>query len=205
MLYVASVAFLALGMTACGGATEEAETATVYNVDATATELMWQGDYADATHSHMGTVSVTDGMISYMGDEFEKGMFTVDLSTTKSTDLTPEMGSDKLIGHLSTEDFFNSAKFPNVEVTINSMTDKEIDATLKVAGKEIKTTFPATIKRTGNKLTAKADFSVDFSGLNAVGFKANPEMEKEKPNQFVKPMVGFKLNLVMNAEKPAAK
>lgn len=200
IFYTASLAFIAFGMTACGGSTEASEdTAVTYQLDSEATTLKWKGIYADDSHSHNGTVKVSEGTVSYKGNTFEAGSFTVDMKTIES-ELTPETGSDKLIGHLSTPDFFNIAQFPNVEVKVNSVSDKEIDATLKVAGKEIPAKMPVTVKKTDNKLTAKGKFTIDFSSMDVAGFKPNAEMEKEKPNQYVKPGVEFELNLVMNAE-----
>ena len=93
ILYAASVAFLALGMTACGSATEEAVT---YELDATATTLEWKGDYADGTHSHTGTIALADGSMTFAGETFEKGSFNADLSTIKS-ELTP----NQVKGYLS--------------------------------------------------------------------------------------------------------
>jgi polyisoprenoid-binding protein YceI len=198
--YTASLAFIALGMTACGGSTETSEdTLATYQLDATATTLNWKGIYADDSHSHNGTVQISEGSVTYKGETFEAGNFTVDMKTIES-ELTPETGSDKLIGHLSAPDFFNIAQFPNVEVKINSISDKEIDATLKVAGKEVPAKMPVTIKKTDKELTAKGKFTIDFSSMDANGFKPNPEMEKEKPNQFVKSGVEFELNLVLKAE-----
>ncbi|WP_343606600.1 YceI family protein [Fluviicola sp.] len=202
LFYAASVAFIAFGMTACGGSTEEtaaADTAVTYQLDAAATTLKWKGNYADDSHSHNGTVKVSEGSVTYKGDAFESGSFKVDMKTVES-ELTPETGSDKLIGHLSTPDFFNIAQFPNVEVKVNSISDKEIDATLVIAGKEVPAKMPVTIKKSDKELTAKGKFTIDFSSLDVNGFKPNPEMEKEKPNQYVKPGVEFELNLVLKAE-----
>lgn len=201
LFYAASVAFIAFGMTACGGSTEEAvaDTAVTYQLDAAATTLKWKGNYADDSHSHNGTVKVSEGSVTYKGDTFESGSFKVDMKTVES-ELTPETGSDKLIGHLSTADFFDIAKFPNVEVKVNSISDKEIDATLVVAGKEVPAKMPVTIKKSDKELTAKGKFTIDFSSMDVAGFKPNPEMEKEKPNQYVKPGIEFELNLVLKAE-----
>ena len=199
-IYAASLAFIAFGMTACGGSTEASEdTATTYQLDAAATTLKWKGNYADDSHSHNGTVKVSEGSVTYKGETFESGSFKVDMKTIES-ELTPETGSDKLIGHLSAPDFFNIAQFPNVEVKVNAISDKEIDATLVIAGKEVPAKMPVTIKKTDKELTAKGKFTIDFSSLDVAGFKPNPEMEKEKPNQYVKPGVEFELNLVLKAE-----
>lgn len=203
IFYAASLAFIAFGMTACGGSTEEVseDKAVTYQLDQSATSLKWKGTYADDTHFHEGTVGVSAGSVSYKGETFEAGSFTVDLKTIKVTDLTPETGSDKLLGHLATADFFNSAQFPNAEVVINSISETEIDATLKIAGKEVPAKMPLKVKKTDNKLTAKGKFTVDFSSLDVNGFKPNPETEKEKPNQYVKPTVDFDLDLVLKAEE----
>lgn len=197
ILYAASVAFLALGMTACGAATEEAVT---YELDATATTLEWKGDYADGTHSHTGTIALADGSMTFAGENFEKGSFNADLSTIKS-ELTPETGANDLIGHLSSPDFFNSAAFPKVAITVNSVSATEIDATLAIAGKKLATKIPVKTTKTADSFTAKGDFTVDFSSLNLNGFKADLAKEKEtgKKDQFVKPVVGFKLNLKLKA------
>lgn len=199
--YAASLAFIAFGMTACGGSTEEAatDTAVTYQLDAAATTLKWKGNYADDSHSHNGTVKVSEGSVTYKGEAFEAGSFKVDMKTIES-ELTPETGSDKLIGHLGAPDFFNIAQFPNVEVKVNAISDKEIDATLVVAGKEVPAKMPVTIKKTDKELTAKGKFTIDFSSMDVAGFKPNAEMEKEKPNQFVKPGIDFELNLVLKAE-----
>src|SRR5690606_25386695 len=121
--------------------------------DQSATSLKWKGTYADDTHFHKGTVAISEGSVSYKGETFEAGSFTIDLKTIQVTDLTPETGSDKLLGHLATPDFFNSAEFPNAEVVINSISDKEIDATIKIAGKEVPAKMPVDVKKKDNKLT----------------------------------------------------
>lgn len=199
ILFAASFATLALVMTACGGATEASEKVT-YELDAKATQLMWKGDYADGTHSHNGTVNVTEGMIAFTGEEFEKGAFKIDLATIKS-ELTPETGATDLMGHLSSPDFFDAAQFPKVDVTINSISDSEITATIKIAGKELAAKMPLKIKKTASQFTAKGKFIVDVTSLDLAGFKPNAEKEKEKKDQFVNPNINFELNLVLNAAK----
>jgi len=200
IFYAASIAFIAFGMTACGGSTEEAGTeenaVTTYQLDQ-ATTLKWKGTYAGDGHTHHGTVKVSEGSISYKGDTFESGSFTVDIKTIEN-ELTPETGKDDLNSSIAGEGLFNTAQFPNVDVIINSISDKEIDATLKVAGKEVPAKMPVTIKKTDKEFTAKGKFTVDFSPMDAEGFK--PGTEKGKEMQYIKPGVDFELNLVMKAK-----
>ncbi|WP_343637315.1 YceI family protein [Fluviicola sp.] len=197
--YAASIAFITLGMTACGASTEEnkEDTATTYELDSKATTLKWKGTYAADGHTHNGTVDISSGSITYKGETFEAGNFTVDMKTIKN-ELTPEMGSEDLNSSIMGEGLFNASQFPNVDVVINSISDKEIDATLKVAGKEVPAKMPVTVKRTDKELTAKGKFTVDFSPMDAEGFK--PGTEKGKETQYIKPGVDFELNLVMKAK-----
>ena len=196
--YAASLALIAFGITACGASTEEtAGETTTYELDANTTTLKWKGTYAGDGHTHNGTVQVSKGSVTYKGDTFETGSFTVDMKTIEN-ELTPEMGAADLNESISGEGLFNTAQFPNVEVIVNAISDKEIDATLKVAGKEVPAKMPVTVKRTDKELTAKGKFTVDFSAMNAEGFK--PGTEKGKEMQYIKPGVDFELNLVMKAK-----
>lgn len=196
--YAASVAFMAFGMTACGASTEEtSEEATTYELDANATTLKWKGTYAGDGHTHNGTVQVSKGSVSYKGNTFDSGSFTIDMKTIEN-ELTPEMGAADLNESISGEGLFNTSQFPNVEVIVNSISDKEIDATLKVGGKEVPAKMPVTVKKTDKELTAKGKFTVDFSAMNAEGFQ--PGKEKGKEMQYIKPGVDFELNLVMKAK-----
>lgn len=195
--YTASVALIAWGMTACGASTEPAEAATTtYQLDGNATTLKWKGTYAGDGHSHNGTVKISKGSISYKDDTFDSGSFTINMKTIQN-DLTPEMGSEDLNSSIMGEGLFNTAQFPNVDVMVNSISDKEIDATLKVAGKEVPAKMPLTIKRTAGEFIAKGKFTVDFSPMDAEGFK--PGTEKGKEMQYIKPGVEFELNLAMKA------
>lgn len=200
LFYTASLAFMTFGMTACGSSTEpetKKDSPVTYQLDATATTLKWKGTYEADGHSHNGTVKISEGSISYKGDTFESGNFIVDMKTIEN-ELTPEMGADDLNSSIVGPDIFNTAQLPNVNVKINSISDKEIDATLKVGGKVVPAKMPVKIKKTDNELTAKGKFTVDFSVLNADGFK--PTTEKGKENQYIKPGVDFELNLVLKAE-----
>jgi polyisoprenoid-binding protein YceI len=198
--YAASLVFIGFGMTACGASTEDKaeDTAVTYQLDEDATTLKWKGTYAGDGHSHNGTVKISEGSISYKGDTFESGSFIVDMKTIES-ELTPETGANDLNESITGPGLFNTAQFPNVEVIVNSISDTEIDAILKVGGKEVPAKMPVKVKRTDKKLTAKGKFTIDFSAMNAEGFQ--PSKEKGKENQYIKPGVDFDLDLVMKAEK----
>jgi polyisoprenoid-binding protein YceI len=195
----AAVALVALGMTACGGAKEENEETgpVTYTLDADATTLKWKGDYADDSHSHEGTIMISEGTVVYNGDAFQSGDFTVDMSTINDEDLSGAE-RDTLNKHLSGPYFFNASEYPETKVTIREVMANEVKAVINVMGKDMETTIPVKIKRTDNKVTAKGNFTIDFSDSKMGGMAP---MDPTKPNQYVKPVVNFELDLVMKAEK----
>ena len=197
---VATVALVAFGMTACGGSTEEQTdeaAAVTYTLDAEASTLKWEGVYEADGHKHNGTIAVSEGSLSYEGDEFKSGEFTVDMNTIVDEDL-PSPDKDTLQKHLSGPYFFDAVKFPATKVTVNSLNDKEASLTINVVGKNIETTVPVKFKKTADKVTAKGKFSLDVSSLKLGGMQP---MDPKMPKMFVKPVLNFDLNLTLNAEK----
>jgi polyisoprenoid-binding protein YceI len=197
-LMSAAVALVALGMTACGGSTEESEEAgpVTYTLDAGATTLKWKGDYADDSHSHNGTIAITEGTVVYNGDMFESGEFTVDMNSISDEDL-PSPDKDTLNKHLSGPYFFQASQYPATKVTVKEVTDEGIKAVINVLGKDMETMIPVKIKKTDKKITAKGKFTIDFSDTKMMGMSP---MDPTKPNQHVKPVINFDIHLVMNAE-----
>ncbi len=195
LMFTFSLAALTL-LSACGGAVENQE--TTYKLDEVST-LNWKGIYADDSHNHFGTVEVKEGSVVYQGDAFKSGTFTVDLGTIVS-ELTPETGKDKLLSHLNSPRFFNSEAYPSVKVEILSIKDKNAELVIHVNKKEVKATVPVTVHKSDKELHIKGDFTVDFSSMDASGFKPDPEEEKIKPNQYVKPGVEFGLDITLKAE-----
>ena len=179
-------------LASCGGA-ESTEEIT-YKLDAEASTLNWTGKYVSDGHTHTGTVDITEGSMSFKGEEFSAGNFKVDLKSIKDTDLGAPM-SDTLDSHLKGPYFFNSSQNSHAEVKITEVTDKEIKATISLMGKEVQATMPLKIKKDDKGLTAKGKFSVDFASLGLEGFKAAPG---DPEDAHVDSVIQFELNLVMN-------
>lgn len=192
MIYFTMLAAGTLLLSSCGG-TETSEQIT-YKLDAEASTLSWTGKYIADGHAHSGTVDITEGSMSFEGEEFLAGDFKVDLNSIKDTDLQSPM-SDTLDSHLKGHYFFHTAQNKHAEVVIKEVTDKEIKATIKLMGKEIQAVMPLKIKRNDKELKAKGKFSVDFKNLDVEGFKAAPG---DPADARVDSMIQFEINLVMD-------
>jgi len=77
--------------------------------------ITWTG--TKVIGSHTGTLDLKSGYLEMEGDNLTGGMFEVDMTSIKNTDL--DAGSrQKLEGHLKSKDFFNVAEFQTATMTI---------------------------------------------------------------------------------------
>ncbi len=155
---------LALGAFAAFAFTTPAEKAE-YAIDANQTTIVWTG--AKVGGEHTGNISIKEGGFTFDGDQLTGGTFVIDMSSITNTDLEGEY-SDKLVGHLKSDDFFGVATYPTSKVVIKSVVPQGpgqykvvADLTIKATTKEIK--FPASVEVSNGAVTAKADITVDRS------------------------------------------
>lgn len=96
---------------------------TTVSVNTDNSRLVWEGNML-GVYSHSGTVALEEGMLEVMGDNIVGGEFVVDMSSMTPTDenYNPEEGKtkDKLVGHLSSEDFFNVEEYPTAKFVVTS-------------------------------------------------------------------------------------
>ena len=199
-VFLSALVISGLALTSCSsGTTEDASLEgekVTYTVDAEATSLEWTGHYLvneELHHSHTGLVKVSNGTITMSGDKFVEGSFTIDmLSMAEPNPENAEKGQ-YFISHMNSDDYFNTAEFPQSTFTLKSFDANGLSGTLSVIGINIDVDVPATVNMTENGLTATADFSLDIAVLSLPGLQIDPE----NPDQRVSPKVDFKLNLVM--------
>jgi len=136
-------------------------------IDTEASTVIWKG--YKVTGSHEGTIKIKDGVLKLDHGRLVGGSFNIDMTSLASTDLEGP-GAGKLIGHLSSPDFFNTAKHSTTkfEITkavayaageykvVGNLTIKEITKEIKFRAKVVdgKVKAKITIDRT--------DFSVNY-------------------------------------------
>jgi polyisoprenoid-binding protein YceI len=138
--------------------------ASTYKADAAKSTLVWTGK--KVTGSHTGNVKLATGSLSMDGDKITAGTFDIDLNSMTCTDLTDKGYNDKLIGHLKSEDFFSTAKFPKATFVLSNATSKgngnyDVTGKLTVKGITNEVTFPVVVKTLAKSLTATAKITID--------------------------------------------
>lgn len=107
-----------------------------YSIDASKSIVNWKGSMA-GVYAHEGTVALTNGSLTVKDGLVTDGNFTVDLNSMVTTDsdvLYKMAPREKLIGHLKTDDFFGTDKFPTAVFKIKSVEGDVLTGDLTVKG-----------------------------------------------------------------------
>ena len=128
-------------------------------IDTQKSNIHWVGK--KVTGQHEGTISLKEGALIFKGDKLAGGKFTVDMSSINTTDLTGGMKS-KLDGHLKSDDFFGTEKFPTADLVFKTIATKDKNNYTVTADLSIKgITNPVTFDIIVNGKTASTKLIVN--------------------------------------------
>jgi polyisoprenoid-binding protein YceI len=119
-------------------------------------EIKWTG--FGVGKSHAGTVQLKSGSVEMKNENISGGTFTFDMKTLNSDKFDY---SDKLTGHLKSEDFFNTDKFDTATFKITKVTASksaantfEITGDLTIKNKTAPITFNTVVTKEGAVMKA---------------------------------------------------
>jgi polyisoprenoid-binding protein YceI len=173
--------------------------ANLNNADVASSVITWKG--SKPTGSHNGTIMLKEGSLNLEAGKLTGGSFVIDMSSMKNVDLDAESGA-KIVGHLSSPDFFDVAAYATSKFVITSVA--EVEGKLAVTGNlQIKDvtksiTIPATVMSEGNITTFKSEkFNVDRADFNVkYGSKKFFDNLKDK---FIDDMIEFSFTVKTKA------
>lgn len=128
-------------------------------------EIGWRA--SKVVGKHNGTVQFRSGNLEFSDGKLIGGRFEVDMRTIQNADIEDAGTRAKLVGHLKSDDFFSSEKFPVAVFTITSVQPRNDDANytitgnMKIKGISKKVSFPATITVNDGQVQAKATLTLD--------------------------------------------
>ena len=106
-------------------ATEESVSeAVTKSVNLEESSLKWEGKMV-GIKAHWGYIDLSEATIEMTGDKVSGGNFVVDMSTIDPQDenYTEEQTPEKLVGHLSSPDFFDVANHPTASFEVTSASE----------------------------------------------------------------------------------
>lgn len=144
------------------------KTADLNNVDLGASVITWKG--TKPTGAHEGTIMLKDASLVVEEGKLKGGEFVVDMSSMKNTDLDAEGGA-KLVGHLTSADFFDVPTYPTSKFVITSVEEKEdklhVTGNLTVKDVTKSITIPAMLMTEGDVTIFKSEtFTIDRADFN---------------------------------------
>ncbi|MFN7593575.1 MAG: YceI family protein [Bacteroidota bacterium] len=129
-----------------------------YNIDVAASSVNWKGEML-ALYNHYGTISIKEGTVDVKEGKIAGGNIVIDMSsiTPKDSAYGKDNPKEKLIGHLASNDFFNTKDFAVSSFKITGSENNTVKGELTVRDK----TNPETVKEvvvtpSANGMTASA-------------------------------------------------
>ncbi|WP_379970051.1 YceI family protein [Epilithonimonas sp. UC225_85] len=135
----------------------------MYVVDTMNSKAEWKGFKvvkSDNT-SHIGTLKFESGEVTVKDNKLESGQFVIDMNSFTNEDLEDAESNGKLLGHLKSPDFFDTAKFPTASFEITKVSEPTtggdyntvLDGNLTIKGITKPVTFNANVKVADSELT----------------------------------------------------
>lgn len=169
-LKLTAIAFTIFTVAACNSAeTSEDEMAEMEGVtaeitaDTSASEVMWEGNML-GLYGHTGTIAVQSGSLSIENGVVTGGTFTADLTGINPTDdgYDEENTKEKLVGHLSSDDFFNVAEYPTATFEVTGSEGSSVMGNLTVRGKtNAETVENVTVMEENGSVVVTGDLTFD--------------------------------------------
>jgi len=128
------------------------------------TVLHWLGEKVLGEHN--GTIRLQDGWLTWKDNRITAGEFVIDMTTIKDDD-----GSEKLEGHLKSDDFFGVEKFPTSKLVITESTPFEkgsgtVKGNLTIKGITNPIEFKAAMQKKDDGTMFFANIVVDRTRYN---------------------------------------
>ena len=134
------------------------------NADTDKTKLLWLGE--KVTGQHTGTINLQSGWLDWQDNKIVSGEFSIDMASLKDSE-----GSERLEGHLKSDDFFGVEKFPLAKLVITGSTSFDkgtgvVTGTLTIKGISNPVEFKSTMQKNDEGVWFYSNIIVDRTKYN---------------------------------------
>lgn len=138
--------------------------------DVMASKVKWEAFKVGGAHN--GTIGIQYATYELKDGKPASIMFSIDMNNIVCLDIESPEYNQKLIGHLKSEDFFNSAKFATATFKSTELTPMTADENgnnymvkgiVNIKGHEEEIKFPAKIEVVKGEIRAHATLKIDRS------------------------------------------
>ena len=135
-----------------------------YKIVAAQSNIDWTG--GKVTGSHNGTIAIKDGTLVLNDGKLTSGEFVVDTTSIKILDIADPTTNAQFAGHLASDDFFASERYPEAQFVITSAEPNgnsayQINGDLTIKGITHPIQLGAKLNAEDDTLTASGKIIVD--------------------------------------------
>lgn len=130
-----------------------------FEIVSTQSNIDWVGK--KVTGAHNGTITIKDGEIIFNDGKLTGGKIIIDTTSIKILDVTDPALNAQFWGHLASDDFFSSEKYPEAVLEITSVAGNHVEGNLTIKGITHPIGFDVAVDVNGNVLTATGKVVVD--------------------------------------------
>lgn len=130
-----------------------------FEIVSTQSNIDWVGK--KVTGAHNGTITIKDGEIIFNDGKLTGGKIIIDTTSIKILDVTDPALNAQFWGHLASDDFFSSEKYPEAVLEITSVAGNHVEGNLTIKGITHPIGFDVAVDLNGNVLTATGKVVVD--------------------------------------------
>src|ERR1700753_441830 len=113
------------------------------------------------TGAHNGTIAVKEGEIVLNDGKLAGGKFVIDTTSIKILDVTDPATNAQFFGHLASDDFFSTEKYPEASLVIFSVSGNHVEGNLTIKGITHPVAFDAAVNVNGDALVATGKLVID--------------------------------------------
>ena len=119
----------------------------------------WTGK--KVTGAHNGTISVKEGELVLNDNKLVGGKVVVDTASIKILDVTDPTTNAQFAGHLASDDFFSTEKYPEATLEITSVSGEHVEANLTIKGITHPIGFDVSVKINRDAVVAIGKLVID--------------------------------------------
>jgi len=130
-----------------------------FNIVSTQSNIDWVGK--KVTGAHNGTIAVKEGEIVLKDGKLADGRFVIDTTSIRILDVTDPATNAQFFGHLASDDFFSTEKYPEATLLIFSVSGNHVEGNLTIKGITHPVGFDVTLNVNEDQLTAAGRLVID--------------------------------------------
>ena len=130
-----------------------------FKIISTQSNIDWVGK--KVTGAHNGTIAVKEGEIVLTDGKLTGGKFIIDTTSIKILDITDPTTNAQFAGHLASDDFFSTEKFPDATLEITSVSGNHVEGNLTIKGITHPAGLDVAVSVNGDHLTATGKLVID--------------------------------------------